>query len=1167
MDARTTAIHQLELQVGVLKAEREKYQTLLSPLRRNLLPPEILGEIFTFSVSNSRPFSWNHQLNTLCLVCKSWRAAALIHPALWATVGWYYIDSPQNFDVGKVKAWLSRSGKVKKTLHVMGRHEADDNSLCPLSPHDLSGKLFLDGPPLDTLSLACTHAECLEAIFDEVRFGPAKKPSCNAIHSLTLGMERASAESFGRVCGILHRIPTVRTLSLALPQFHGYFTYHGELPGPLPFGNLSGLTLVCDWSVSLVLDILENCTNLETLILETEGCAREYAPAFPRDKPILVLPRLRTLQLKEVVLSSKDTDILRYLRLPSLHTLDIIFYTLDRDEPHDYNLPNIGSDIISLVTGGANRATSLQHLRLESLAITSQGLNFILSALPTLTQLTLDKLQSDSRLFRHAHTFGTKLLPGLKTLRIHEASELFTFKYFDVYAFLSRRKHGVTAQESLDYLEEAELTISKANSTAPWKDGLDYRYYHASEIAKEATGKSAHKDVAGRDPSDFLLRVLGRRRRSSCHLSARDARTNKRITSLSTTTMMDQDRLSHLFTGNVTLNPLELVFVKHEIEARSTTIHQLELQLGVLKAEREIHQLELQLGILKAEREMYQRLLSPLRRNLLPLEILGEIFSISVSTSTSLSWDRQLNTLCRVCRAWRDAALAMPALWAHVEEIYVDVPKKLHIARVREWLKRSGSVKKTLHINGLHARRNPTTCPLSLQHALPDLLMDGPPLDKLSLTCAYAECIEIIIQQMKLKAAKGRLCDSIRSVHLGMSRTKRDMSFGAIWAILDLIPTIHAFSLELSPYHFDWEVPRNLSQSNLTSLTIACDWPILLLLDILRNCAGIESLTLDHQKTPRRGLPVNPQLEVLLPKLKTLQMRRLVALASSDTTIFRHLRLPSLHTLDIIFVPGPGTALDPDMTGVRQHIVALVSGGPNRATNLQRLRFESVTISPQGLHLILYSLPMLAHLTLDNIRSKSLFFRVACGFPPAKLLPRLRSLRILNPSELVKFDYNDVCAFLAHRKYAATEESPDLLEEVRDGREGYEGQHCPDFFLIDYTHRIRLQFEVSSKMAGPGKSAGPYNSYAKASATLSSPASEKRVLNGRMSGNHLKGLVSSQHPGFNSERNPTSRVLSAGALMSRNILRHRSIPLEQLFRVQGEVAGGKQLDAFLVHGG
>ncbi|KAF5324761.1 hypothetical protein D9611_004196 [Ephemerocybe angulata] len=432
---------------------------------------------------------------------------------------------------------------------------------------------------------------------------------------------------------------------------------------------------------------------------------------------------------------------------------------------------------------------------------------------------------------------------------------------------------------------------------------------------------------------------------------------------------MNQDRLIHLFTGNVTLNPLELDFVKHEIEARSTTIHQLELQLGVLKAEREIHQLELQLGILKTERETYQSLLSPLRRNLLPSEILGEIFIISVSTSTKLSWDRQLNVLCRVCKAWRDAALAMPALWAHVEGLYIDAPKKHQVERVREWLMRSGSVKKTLQINGLHIMTG--GCPLSPQHELTNLLMDGPPIDKLSLTCLYAECIETIIQQMQLKTAKGRLCDSIRSLHLGMVHTKSDMSFGVIWAILDHIPIIHTLSLDLPPYHFDWEVPGNLSQSNLTSLTIACDWPILFLLDILRSCASIESLTLDHEGSPRRLLPVDTQLEVLLPNLKTLQMRRLMDVSSSDTAIFHHLRLPYLHTLDIIFVPSVGEG---DMTAFRQNIIALVSGGPNRATNLQRLRVEPLTISSQCLHLILPSLPMLAHLTEDDTRQFTIEF-------------------------------------------------------------------------------------------------------------------------------------------------------------------------------------------------
>lgn len=68
-------------------------------------------------------------------------------------------------------------------------------------------------------------------------------------------------------------------------------------------------------------------------------------------------------------------------------------------------------------------------------------------------------------------------------------------------------------------------------------------------------------------------------------------------------------------------------------------------------------------------------------------------------------------------------------------------------------------------------------------------------------------------------------------------------------------------------------------------------------------------------------------------------------------------------------------------------------------------------------------------MTLDNLRSNSHLIRDACQFP-TKLLPRFRSLRILNPSGLANFDYNDVCEFLAQRKYGATQESPDLLEEV-----------------------------------------------------------------------------------------------------------------------------------------
>ncbi|KAF5335082.1 hypothetical protein D9611_010876 [Ephemerocybe angulata] len=138
---------------------------------------------------------------------------------------------------------------------------------------------------------------------------------------------------------------------------------------------------------------------------------------------------------------------------------------------------DIGLDIASLVNERPNRTTNLQHLRLESLAITSQGLYHILSTLPTLTHLTLERLESDSRLFRDAHTLGTKLLPRLKTLRIHNASELFKFKYSDVYEFLKKKKEGATA-ESPDYLEEAEFTVPIK------RRDYDDRYWYTSELAK-----------------------------------------------------------------------------------------------------------------------------------------------------------------------------------------------------------------------------------------------------------------------------------------------------------------------------------------------------------------------------------------------------------------------------------------------------------------------------------------------------------------------------------------------------------------------------------------------------------------------------------------------------------------------------------------------------------
>ncbi|TEB40183.1 hypothetical protein FA13DRAFT_1618671, partial [Coprinellus micaceus] len=78
-DEIRTQLQALEEKLQVVERNRKFFKPMLSPVRR--VPLEILGDIFALIVEMD-PFL-NDALATLCLVCKSWRRAALGMPKLW----------------------------------------------------------------------------------------------------------------------------------------------------------------------------------------------------------------------------------------------------------------------------------------------------------------------------------------------------------------------------------------------------------------------------------------------------------------------------------------------------------------------------------------------------------------------------------------------------------------------------------------------------------------------------------------------------------------------------------------------------------------------------------------------------------------------------------------------------------------------------------------------------------------------------------------------------------------------------------------------------------------------------------------------------------------------------------------------------------------------------
>ncbi|KAF6749643.1 hypothetical protein DFP72DRAFT_970384 [Ephemerocybe angulata] len=464
---------------------------------------------------------------------------------------------------------------------------------------------------------------------------------------------------------------------------------------------------------------------------------------------------------------------------------------------------------------------------------------------------------------------------------------------------------------------------------------------------------------------------------------------------------MDQPRLTHLLNNRTALDPLEIKSIRHEVHVRIQAIERLQLELQKLES----------------ERAAWQSLLSPLRRNSIPPEILGEIFGYVVLATESTKPRRsQVNVLCRVCKAWRDVALAIPSLWAQLDEIVVR--NHLDIAKVRSWLSRSGNAEKTLSLEGKH---NPL-CPFE-SPAVRKFLLTGPVLDSLSLKCHSLQCFTRLLNPTPSQgeAPHPRSFDSLQSISLGFSQWP---SSPDAWHLLNHLPPVTSLTMDLpepdeDEDEFDYSpkspLPRSIFTTNLTKLSLTSAWPMAWILQIVKACTNLENLVLDYGPgvVDDAMVPISSRnRHILLPKLSSLEMRE-ISLRTETTCILRHMVAPSLNALEICYF-NDEEPLDklslPTMEEFCADILSLVPGhsGSNGVTNLQYLRFKHLPIASASLYRILSAFPTLRHLTLDSVKSDSALFRNRG--PGKPLVPELEVLELLNVPPSIYPD--DVCSFL-----------------------------------------------------------------------------------------------------------------------------------------------------------
>ncbi|KAF6763172.1 hypothetical protein DFP72DRAFT_874913 [Ephemerocybe angulata] len=447
-----------------------------------------------------------------------------------------------------------------------------------------------------------------------------------------------------------------------------------------------------------------------------------------------------------------------------------------------------------------------------------------------------------------------------------------------------------------------------------------------------------------------------------------------------------------------------------------------------------------------ADRHRY--LTSPLRK--LTAEVLERIFKAALELPSEKSRKSVLINFCLVCKTWKAVAYATPALWT---PLVLSLPSSARMTP-REydtlvfWLSRSPKTSRGLTIisSRLEHQHKAETCSL-LDPLVAKLLKEGPVLDHLHLHMMRIQCLHSLLDLVGPPESRSarrapRPWDSLKTLGLTFRRFNVPAdSPSDLNDILLRIPQVRTFELNL-PYRWLAKathciiIPTGTSYfSDLTTLTLACDWGPRIPLAILDACVNLETLTVDMLGNDHDSFVQTAKKESRRISLAKVCFLRLRQLHPSNISILEILDLPSLCELDVSIRKPRAFGDSQDQwdipPGFYEHVKTLYArSGPY----LRRLRIRGGIIPEDEWHLLhqlLLYMSRLTHLTLDEVEfSSSLLKELASG--NGQTLPCLAVLELfqlpLHLSPLL------VYAFLDQRRVinaaSLLDPRPDPLKQV-----------------------------------------------------------------------------------------------------------------------------------------
>ncbi|KAF5310334.1 hypothetical protein D9611_012077 [Ephemerocybe angulata] len=448
--------------------------------------------------------------------------------------------------------------------------------------------------------------------------------------------------------------------------------------------------------------------------------------------------------------------------------------------------------------------------------------------------------------------------------------------------------------------------------------------------------------------------------------------------------------LAHLLNTNAVPNKLEAASVQQEIDGLASKIAKAKSQ----------HDRD----VLEKQRKCYRAVLSPVRR--MPCELLGEIFLLAVPLILHEDNRCAVLNLGRVCKMWREATLYARRLWSGLA---LEPYGQMSYEEVVSWLNRAGNLPKSLEFDpncdycdcykGAYCN---STSPL-----LAELLIKGPKIDHLSVSVLNTGCFKGWLESFKPagKKSTSRPWDTLRSlsltVHQMVNSEWEDGPVAPSRSIFKSLPPVtclHLYLPEVEPYYGETpgiSIPK-VFLKRLTEFTIECTWPGNHLIELLKGCVNVETLTIVFDGTTPfedgdaelAALLKNP---IRLPKVHTLRIQSV----GPGAKILRYLKTPSLTTLELGFA---GWKKVDDNNFPKVLSTFLQTSGV--AKKLVKLRFYNLCVSGTRLRTSLSGLTSLEQLTLDKVTLSDNLFVAGTPVQKIPVQPHLPSIEHLGLLEL-----------------------------------------------------------------------------------------------------------------------------------------------------------------------